>query len=306
MLFPGALGDFMCWLPSVIALRAQHAGPMLMIAKPALLELLQLRNVTGVSIDRREVADLFALDTRIADETVALFGGFNRVYSWTGFGHDQFTRRLHAVAGGRVEVFPFRGMQPGEHAVDYYARCLDVSASPWASNTLCEDDAWVTDFMRRYHLDNRPILVVHPGSGSPKKNWQGCALLVRAWRDRHNDAVVWVEGPAEVERPIPTPDGAIGIDRLSLPQLAALLHRAGCYLGNDSGVSHLAAALGRRGVVLFASTDPGVWAPRGKTLQVLHAADPCVRCGVDAFCTHRLTIEKVLQTLEEHRASAET
>jgi len=302
-LFPGALGDFICWLPSVIALRAEHAGPMLMMAQPALLELLRWRELTTASIDRREVANLFATETRIADATRTLLGNFGRVYSWTGFGDDGFTRRLRSVAGGAVEVFPFRGMRADEHAVDYYARCLGVAPVSVSSDALREDDRWVSTFLHEHHLDGRPILVVHPGSGSPKKNWLGFAALMREWRIRCDEAVVWLEGPAERERALEIPTGVIRINSISLPQVTALFRHARCYVGNDSGVSHLAGAMGIRGVVLFASTDPAVWAPRGETLRVLHAPEPCGRCGMEMFCTHRLAVEAVLEPLMAQRAT---
>ncbi len=59
------------------------------------------------------------------------------------------------------------------------------------------------------------------------------------------------------------------IEGLDLPQLAALLARAKAYLGNDSGVTHLAAAVGVPTVALFGPTLPDVWAPLGESVRVL-------------------------------------
>jgi heptosyltransferase III len=60
---------------------------------------------------------------------------------------------------------------------------------------------------------------------------------------------------------------------LGVPLLAALLSLSGCYLGNDSGVTHLAAAAGAPVVALFGPTDPAVWGPRGRKVTVLRAGD---------------------------------
>ncbi|MFN8640815.1 MAG: glycosyltransferase family 9 protein [Candidatus Binatia bacterium] len=67
-----------------------------------------------------------------------------------------------------------------------------------------------------------------------------------------------------------------------LARVAALLARAHRYLGNDSGISHLAGLVGARAVVIFGDTDPAVWAPAGATVRVLRAALPCAACGAGA------------------------
>ena len=95
----------------------------------------------------------------------------------------------------------------------------------------------------------------------------------------------------------------IRVAGLSLPQVVALLRRCSLYVGNDSGISHLAGGVGARGVVLFGPTDPHAWAPRSTTLQVLHGPGPCGQCPEDAFCVHRLPVASVLRSLEAQRSS---
>jgi ADP-heptose:LPS heptosyltransferase len=56
---------------------------------------------------------------------------------------------------------------------------------------------------------------------------------------------------------------------LPLPVLAARLAQCRLYVGNDSGVTHLAAATGCPTVALFGESDPRVWAPRGERVTVL-------------------------------------
>ena len=129
ILFPGALGDFICFLPTLVALRARHPGRMLVVAKPVLLEIMRLRGVATASIDGRAVAQLFTSSPTVTAEAEALLAGFDTVYSWTGFGDPDVGRHLAALTGGRVNTYRFRGMDPGEHAVDYYARCAGVAPS---------------------------------------------------------------------------------------------------------------------------------------------------------------------------------
>ncbi|HOV86370.1 MAG TPA: glycosyltransferase family 9 protein [Syntrophobacteraceae bacterium] len=118
-------------------------------------------------------------------------------------------------------------------------------------------------------------LVIHPGSGGMKKVWP----LKRWWSlvdwllQRKVGPVVVILGPAD--DPLKTfaratrSRGCLLAEDLSLSRLAAFLAEARLYCGNDSGASHLAAAVGTPSVVVFGPTDPEVWAPRGPHVHVV-------------------------------------
>jgi ADP-heptose:LPS heptosyltransferase len=78
-----------------------------------------------------------------------------------------------------------------------------------------------------------------------------------------------IAGPAEAGEPpaLGVPD----VREWSLPDVAAVLSRAALYLGHDSGVSHLAAAVGTSGVVIYGPTDPRRWRPLGGNLVPIRA-----------------------------------
>lgn len=297
VLFPGALGDFICFLPALAALQARHDGHLLLVTNPALRELVRLPRTATASIDRREIADLFVSDRPAGPETRKLFAGFRSVYSWTGFGNPDVSLRLAAVTGGQVNIYRFRGMDTGEHAVEYYARCVGVAPRLSIGSFFADDAEWFKTFERQHQIANS-FVVVHPGSGSAKKNWQGFEAIVRRYHEQDGNTVVLLQGPAEMERARPDYGADVTLDGLSLPRVAALLRRSGFYIGNDSGVSHLAGAVGAHGLVLFGPTDPTTWAPQSDRLQILYAPEPCSRCGNDLFCLHRLPAERVLSALE--------
>jgi heptosyltransferase III len=296
VLFPGALGDFICFLPTLAALRARHRGALLVCAKPTLLELLQLPHTATASIDRREIADLFVSDAPASLAARQLFGGFEWVYSWTGYGNPCLAQRLANLTGGQANVYHFRGMDVGEHAVDYFARCAGVTPCSSVGVFLAEDTPWFDRFKRQHHLA-RPFVLIHAGSGAAKKNWQGFEAAVRECRERYGLATIILRGPAETEQAHSDYGADIIADRLSLPQVVALLRRSRCYLGNDSGISHLAGAAGAAGVVLFGPTDPATWAPYSDRLRSLHAPHPCPQCGSETFCPHRLPVSTVVDAL---------
>jgi hypothetical protein len=113
--------------------------------------------------------------------------------------------------------------------------------------------------------------LIHPGSGSPLKNWpvERFAELGRVL-SRGGAPVHWIRGPAE--RDIEWGASGSGIiDRPSLEALAATLAQATVFVGNDSGVSHMAAAVGAPTVVIFGSTEPNVWQPDGPRVRALRA-----------------------------------
>jgi ADP-heptose:LPS heptosyltransferase len=110
------------------------------------------------------------------------------------------------------------------------------------------------------------FLAVHPGSGSAAKNWpvERFAALVEAMA--RGETWLLVEGPADAAsvaalRVLP---GAVLARDRPPRALGALLGRAGLYVGNDSGVTHLAAAWGAPTLGLFGPTDPAVWGPVGE------------------------------------------
>jgi ADP-heptose:LPS heptosyltransferase len=113
------------------------------------------------------------------------------------------------------------------------------------------------------HIDcpakREDFAVIHPFASNLKKRW--ALEKFREVARRLNMPVRWCAGP---EEPL---DAAVRI--ANLYELGCWLATARVYIGNDSGVSHLAAAVGTPTVVLFGPTDPAVWAPRGDRVRVL-------------------------------------
>jgi ADP-heptose:LPS heptosyltransferase len=139
---------------------------------------------------------------------------------------------------------------------------------------------------------------IHPGSGSPKKNWPLDRFMevARRLRQEGRRQVAWLAGPAEAERRTLAPLGRQEpvLADLALEQAAGVLAMADLYVGNDSGITHLAAAVRRPGlpgrcrgkpggratptVALFGPTDPRPWAPRGPHVRIIRSDDGAVGC----------------------------
>jgi ADP-heptose:LPS heptosyltransferase len=135
----------------------------------------------------------------------------------------------------------------------------------------------------------RAFVAVHPGSGSPAKNWPAERFAEVARRIAGGGPWLYVRGPAEAGWPIP--QGAVDASNWPLRSLAAVLSRAALFLGNDSGASHLAAASGAPTLSLFGPTDPAVWSPVGPAVATLRAASRAVAdLGVDEVVAAALAL----------------
>ena len=128
--------------------------------------------------------------------------------------------------------------------------------------------------LERYGLAPASFVAIHPSSGSPKKNWPSkrFAEMARSVLAAGHE-VLWIQGEADHDvvsslvRAVPGPVAT----ELPLHDLATLLASSAVFVGNDSGVSHLAAAAGAPTLVLFGCTDPRQWAPRGPAVRVVEA-----------------------------------
>ena len=111
-------------------------------------------------------------------------------------------------------------------------------------------------------LEPGRYVLLMPGSGSRDKNWPAKNYLELARHLSLRGAVVAVLGPAE-ERLRPVFSTIPNICNPPLGTLGGLARLSAAFIGNDSGVSHLAAASGAPGVVIFGPTDPARWRPAG-------------------------------------------
>jgi heptosyltransferase III len=150
----------------------------------------------------------------------------------------------------------------------------------------------------------RPVVILHPGSGSVHK----CAdprvfEKIVHWCERRRVAAVIACGPADEEMVsrlmtmVPQVPVVRGVD---LVMMAGVLSQASLFVGHDSGLTHLAAALGLPTVALFGPTDPGRWAPRGSHVRVLRGA----ACGCADWTQVRACHDKPCLQIDQDRLTA--
>lgn len=152
------------------------------------------------------------------------------------------------------------------------------------------------------------VIVLHPGSGSRKKIWplKHFLYLIRQIEHHSSAAFLFVLGPAESGEAQETFEKMASSRHilargLSLIQLASVMEGCHGFIGNDSGISHMAAALGLPTVAIFGPTDHRVWSPRGEKVEVVRRGIPCSPCVEERFflckeveCLNRIEPEEVM------------
>jgi ADP-heptose:LPS heptosyltransferase len=216
-----AIGDFVLNVPALIALhRRKPDTTFTLVGNPSNLELAR----EFIPIDKVHSIDVQPWSRLFYEPLSDL--QFEAAVVWM---KDPTVAENLAASGIpsviRADPFPELG-----HAADHLLRTLDL---PRPS---------LPDLWNPTSTD----VLVHAGSGSPKKNWPFFDELM----SRLPEA-----------RTMPT--------NLSLLELSQLLRTSQAFIGNDSGITHLASYLGCPTVALFGPTDPRTWGPIGRRTRIL-------------------------------------
>lgn len=294
----GAIGDFILTLPALAALRARFRGAELgLVAQPRLTALASASGLAdqAFSIEAADVARLFADGAAPSPEWSGWLRSCDLAVS---FLHDPPGRvAANLTAAGVRRVLAHDPIVHTGHAADHFVSPLaqlGAEVPDVAIPRLTVPESARIRGRRLLAACGEHVLLLHPGSGSARKNWpaERFAELARRVRAELGVQPAFVAGEADE-------DARAQLQRLApempflppcdLTELAGALACASAYVGNDSGVTHLAAAVaaatedGRwqteipRVVALFGPTDPAVWGPRGKRVQIVRAASGDMR-----------------------------
>jgi ADP-heptose:LPS heptosyltransferase len=296
---PGALGDLVIIFPLIQTLRRrfQRLG---ILAQSSLGRLAGAEGLVNDwhPIEAAWTATLFA--GQPSPEARRILSPFASilVFSFS----ETLAKCLQGIAGARVYRLPPR--PPSEersHVADY------INANLLSWSLITEKDGNDADhqgnFSKRQRASHTRLVMLHPGAGSIRKRWALGGFLEAA---ENLQRAGWIPefliGPAEedllasIEK-----TGFIFHRPVDLLELLTVLRSASAYIGNDSGVSHLAVWAGLPSVVIFGPADPLRWAPRGRRVQVVRPPLDCHPCFETASdncaatdCLSQITSQMVL------------
>ena len=279
----GAIGDFILTLPALKALREGFPYAHIeILGYKHIAVLAQNRFYTQAirSIEYGALAGFFAKNSKLPAELANHFASFDLIISYLYDPDGIFEKNLRRCGVENLIHGPAK-LDDREHAARQLARPLEelgLRASDFAPRIYhsTQNRKFAEDFLRGM---SRPILSIHPGSGSETKNWP-----IENWIEFGNDmlgsddfcgSLVIVSGEADEERSrelqtIWRNDRVQFARNLPLPVLAAVLEDS-IFVGHDSGISHLAAAAGAKCTLLFGPSDPDIWAPMNENVEVIRA-----------------------------------
>ena len=270
---PGAIGDCLCWLPTLAAIGPEDAevwapGPVL-----PLMELApRRRNLasTGFSL-------LGIPGARLPLGLVETLRSFDEILSWHGANRPELKEECDRLRLPVRFFEPLPRRDSAHHVSDWFLR----QTSAWHGLDE-EPSAWRGEGGRHFLLPSlaesstpkRPLrVVIHPFSGSARKNWpmeryRRLAQSIDTFT-RGGVSIQWCAGPEDALPEDLTQD-AWRFEQLDV--LARALAGTALFIGNDSGITHLAAMLGIPCVVFFGPESPQVWSPRGARVRLVSPA----------------------------------
>lgn len=268
----GAIGDFILTLPAIAALRNQFPGAHLeVLGYPHIVQLAVAGGLVDrvQSIEARALAGFFARGGALEPDLADYFSEFELIVSYLYDPDEIFRTNVSRCSRAQFIAGPHR---PDErvplHAAKVYLKPLE---------RLAIFDA---DPVPRLAFDTQPVTVdrvaLHPGSGAEKKNWpeNKWAELVQHLLDGTSLSLILTGGEAEGERlqrlAAALPPARVSVAQsLPLPELARKLQPCAAFIGHDTGISHLSAALGLPGMVLWGETTEEIWRPPQKNVVIV-------------------------------------
>jgi heptosyltransferase-3 len=307
----GALGDFVLALRLVNLFKSAWPRTTLdVLGRPETAGLaLGRAGVDGLaSLEMPGLHSFFAESAPLEPRCVAYFQRFDLIVDMLGGPGSLFAQRLGQACSARVvsiEVKPRPGCS--QHITDQWIGDLlaaglglhdphqPLPRLPFEAAQRFEARARLQKLMR---TAAQPIVLIHPGAGSPKKCWPSASFQALAAALRQSGVQpIFVVGPVELDLHGPPFVQALEesgpvLQRLNIMEAAALIAAADAYVGNDCGMTHLAAAVETPTVALFGPTDPAVWRPLGSGVRVLRGrAGHAERfAGLDVATVHRAVL----------------
>ena len=270
----GAIGDFILTLPAIAALRRQFPTAHLeVLGYP---HIAQLAVAGGLAdrvqpIEARGLAGFFARHGPLEPDLMDYFSEFELVISYLYDPDGIFEANVRRCLVKQFIIGPHR---PDEteptHATQVFLKPLERLA-------IFDADP-VPRLAFNPQRTTPDLLALHPGSGSEKKNWpeEKWKELLRDLINRTSVNLLLVGGEAEAGRlqhlaKVLPADRVQLAQNLSLCELALRLRDCVGFIGHDSGITHLAAAVGLPTLVLWADTNEAIWRPLGQQVVVLRA-----------------------------------
>lgn len=282
----GAIGDLITSLPAFYTIRRTFPKYHFeVMGYPEILSLIHKRFYADSisSVNRAVVASLYIENAIIDSDLLEFLDQFHAIFIFGGKFQKTVVKNIARNKGPQVFWIPPFPENVHEHVIDFQLRKLCTLGfiarvrSPRIF-LLQEDRIKAVEFLsgKGVFLTSESIIAIHTGSGDKNKNWpvENFLCLMDTLYNLLRSKFLLIEGPVEKEaveqlevelshKPV------IFLRTLPLPILAAIINECTLFIGNDAGITHIAASLGIPTIAIFGPTNPHIWGPRGDRVTIL-------------------------------------
>lgn len=300
----GALGDFLTTLPLIKLLRITAEDSITLLGNPLYAQIAKAAGLIDQTLDINSQIFIPLFKDFYDIKITELLKGYNQFLLFSN--HDSpLVKNISKLTDIKVLVQPPFPPHENIHIIDYHLSLLNWKKTA-DFEILPDFKIPQSDQQKAMNIlsDVTQPVILCPGSGSPRKNWplERYKELSELLEIQGFD-ILWVCGPAEENFCFQLNHKVIRNPELLT--LSALLKNSLFYIGNDSGITHLAAMTGCRCIALFGASNPRVWAPAGKQVRIVYkelSCSPChfkttapVKCN--RSCMESITVEMVLREM---------
>jgi ADP-heptose:LPS heptosyltransferase len=282
----GAIGDFILSLPALEAIhRFYSQARFVFLGHPSILETIHSRPYFhGVlNCSDKRWAPFYNSQGKLETRAFDSLPPVDSIFAFCRPSSRNLAEnlaRIYDKPSYRIDPFPEPDM--GLHVSEHQCRQLEelgIPALPCPLPVIAPSEEDLLEARRFFQQNVTPghrLILIHPGSGGEKKLWSVAGWLHVILRISGNNdiKISLIEGPADrfIVQQLCVEVGPLTLLLLKnwrLGKLAALIKYSSLYLGNDSGITHLASACNTSTIALFGPTDSRVWEPMGSQVKIV-------------------------------------
>jgi ADP-heptose:LPS heptosyltransferase len=261
----GALGDLVLNFPALVSLKQEKKALVALLCSSDLGKIAYELNVVDAhfSLESARFCSLFCEEmTPVVKEFISDYDAIILI-SFS----DDIEGHLRQNHGGKVyKISPRPPVEEETHVASYIIEQL--GAKGLLKEGVSPSCGWLTE--QTQSLREKNLIIIHPGAGSQRKRWpvENFVQVATIIRGMNLGKVVFLVGPAESDLAPLIKARSKGNFRVyevcDLFHIMVLVRQAVCFVGNDSGMAHLAAFMGTPTVAIFGPSNPKRWSPVGR------------------------------------------
>jgi len=301
IIYPGALGDILLTCPVLFLLKKTIPNCCIdYVGNPEYLYLLKNEINNIYDYQSVKLLSIFSPTSSIETECQTWLESYDCIIFWSSRFEAFILKKLKAL---KNPFIIYDSLTPpknySEHLINFMLKTLKPFGIKF--ETFRIEDLPQLSIPHLNYIKSEKV-IVHPGSGSYKKNLpiQTYKKLMDMIKQSLNLNITCILGPAEENIYSVMKNGNWDLETLqSMNKLCSILKSAKYYIGNDSGVTHLAVQLGINTTAIFVSTNPVIWAPIGNQINIIHDQKR-LKGNRNFHYLHNLSAENIFKLFSEN------